>query len=99
MDHYSVAVLDSNGNLILRIGQYGIMDDGRPLIAKGGPKNLRPIGGDEVALFHPAYLATHTDRRLFIADWIGQNRILSVKLAYHTEQQIQLKDVPDEAGK
>jgi hypothetical protein len=90
IDHYSVAVLDSNGNLILRVGQYGSVDDGKPLIAEGGPKNPNSIGGDEVALFHAAYLATFTDHKLFIADG-GNSRIVSVKLDYHNTQKIPLK--------
>ena len=52
---------------------------------------LRP--GDEVALFHGAYLATHTDRRLFIAD-PGNARVVSVKLGYHASERVALKDVP-----
>src|SRR5690606_37592735 len=32
-DHYGVAVLDTNGNLILRVGRYGNVDDGVPLAA------------------------------------------------------------------
>jgi hypothetical protein len=51
--------------------------------------------GDEVALMFGAYLATHTDRRLFIAD-AGNSRIVSVKLGYHAEQRVALKDVPDQ---
>jgi len=94
INHFSVAVLDSNGNLILRVGRYGNVDDGRPLIAEGGPAQARSIGGDEVALLFGAYLATHTDRRLFIAD-AGNSRIVSVKLGYHTEEKIRLRDVPD----
>ena len=96
IDHYSVAVVDSNGNLILRVGRYGNVDDGKPLDGKGGPPGVRPLGGDEVGLFHAAYVGTHTDRRLFIAD-AGNARILSVKLAYHVEQSVRLKDVPDGA--
>jgi hypothetical protein len=96
--HFSVAVLDSAGNLVLRVGQYGNVDDGKPLDPKGGPPNTRPIGGDEVSLFHAPYLATQTDRRLFIAD-PGNARILSVKLGYHAEEKIALKDVPEQAGK
>jgi len=95
LDRYSVGVLDSNGNLLLRIGQYGNIDDGTPLVAKGGPPNPVSIGGDEVALFHGAYLATQTDRRLFIAD-VGNARIVSVELGYHTEEKTALKDVPDQ---
>jgi len=96
MDRYSVAVLDANGNLILRLGRYGNADDGKPLDPRGGPAKPRSIGGDEVALFHGAYLATHTDRRLFIAD-PGNGRVLSVKLGYHATEKVRLADVPDEA--
>jgi len=96
--HYSVAVLDPAGNLILRIGQYGNVDDGKPLVPDGGPANPRSIGGDEVALFYACYVATHTDRRLFIAD-AGNSRILSVKLGYNAEEKIALKDVPDTGKK
>ena len=90
--HYSVAVLDSNGNLILRIGQYGNIEDGVPLVKEGGPKNPTSIGGDEVALFHAAYVATLTDKKLFIAD-AGNSRIVSVKLGYH-EQKINTIKIP-----
>ncbi|MFO7898410.1 MAG: hypothetical protein R6V58_05055 [Planctomycetota bacterium] len=93
-DRYSVAVLDSAGNLILRVGRYGNVDDGMPLVKRGGPPSPRSIGGDEVALFHGAYIATHSDRRLFIAD-PGNARLLSVKLGYHEEAAVALEDVPD----
>lgn len=56
-------MLDSCGDLILRIGKYGNVEDGKPLIADGGPSNTRSISGDEVSLFHAAYLATHADKR------------------------------------
>ena len=92
--HFSVAVLDSSGNLILRIGQYGNVDDGVPLVKKGGPKTPRSIGGDEVALAHAAYLGVHTDRRLFIAD-AGNGRLLSVKLGYHATTRVKLENVAD----
>ncbi len=96
LDRYSVAVLDSAGNLITRIGKYGNVDDGKPLTAAGGPPSVRSIGGDEVALFHGAYLATHTDRRLFIAD-PGNGRVVGVKLNYAASETVNLKDVPDAA--
>lgn len=89
VDRYKVAVLDANGNLILRVGQYGNIDDGKPIDLLGGPINPRSIGGDEVALFHGAYLATHTDRHLYIAD-PGNLRILKVKLGYEKEKKIPL---------
>jgi len=91
---YRVAVLDSAGNLILRVGRCGNVEDGKPLIAAGGPKVTRSIGGDEVALFHPCYVATHTDRRLFIADQ-GNGRVLSVKLGYYATRHVPLRDVPE----
>ncbi|KKL91806.1 hypothetical protein LCGC14_1891010, partial [marine sediment metagenome] len=97
-DRYSVIVLDANGNRIVRLGTYGNVDDGRPLDLAGGPSKPRSIGAGEVALFNGSYLATHTDRRLFIYDH-GNARVLSVKLGYHREQRIALKDVPDEAGR
>jgi hypothetical protein len=92
--HYSVAVIDSAGNLILRVGKYGNVDDGKPLVADGGPAAARAIGDDEVGLFYPCYVATHTDRRLFIAD-AGNSRISSVRLGYHSEETVPLKNVPD----
>ena len=85
VDRYNVAVLDSNGNLILRIGRYGNADS-------AGAQSLIPMGGDEVGMVHGAYLATHTDRRLFVAD-IASDRIFSVKLAYHQTERVTLKSV------
>ena len=91
---YSVAVLDTAGNRILRIGRYGNVDDGEPLVALEGKPTPRQVGGDEVALFHAAYLGTDTDRRLFIAD-AGNGRILNVKLGYRATATVALKEVPD----
>jgi hypothetical protein len=42
-------------------------------------------------LFHGAYLATDTDKRLFIAD-PGNARILSVKLDYHATERVPLRE-------
>ena len=96
-DIYRVAVLDTNGNLILGVGQYGNVEDGVPLIQDGGPANPRPVGEDEVALFQPNYVGVHTDRRLFIAD-AGNARILSVRLEYIATERVALKDVKDSGG-
>jgi hypothetical protein len=90
-----VAVLDTNGNLIVRVGKYGNVDDGIPQVTKGGPVAPRRVGGDEVALAYAAYVTTHTDRRLFIAD-AGNARIVSVKLGYHASEMVPLKDVVEE---
>jgi len=95
INRYDVAVADTNGNTILRVGRYGNVDDGMPLVKKGGPLNPRSIGGDEVAIMHGNHLAVHTDRRLFISD-LANARIVSVKLAYHVTEKIQLKDVPEQ---
>ena len=101
MDQYSVAILDSSGNLITRVGTYGNVDDGVPLIAKGGPAKTHRLGtapgsgeADQVALFHAGYVASDTDRRLFIAD-LGNARIVSVKLGYHATETIPLAKIPD----
>jgi len=94
-DRYSIAVLDTNGRVILRIGRYGNTDDGLPLVA--GPKGAvhRTIGGDEVALFDAHYVTTHTDKRVFISD-AGNGRIISVRLGYHATERVSLEGVPDE---
>ena len=104
IDRYNVGVVDSAGNLILRVGRPGNVDDGLPLVKEGGPANPRSIGpstdsgqaSDEVALMFAPYVATHTDRRLFIAD-PGNARIVSVKLGYHADEKVALKGVPDGA--
>jgi hypothetical protein len=94
---FSVAVLDSAGNLITRIGRYGNVDDGRPLVASPDVASPHPLGGDEVGLFHACYTGTQTDRRIFISD-VGNGRILSVKLGYHADEKRPLKDVPDQGA-
>ncbi len=87
-----VAVLDTNGNLMLHVGQYGNVDDGVPLVKDPRFRTEKPrsIGGDEVALMYACFTAVYSDRRLFIAD-AGNGRILSVKLSYHTEERLSLK--------
>jgi len=83
LGHHSIAVLDSNGNLILRIGRYGNVDS-------AGPDSLVPLGGDEVGLFYAPYVAVHTDRRLYIAD-AGNARIVSVQLNYYRNERVPLR--------
>ncbi|MCK6471938.1 MAG: SMP-30/gluconolactonase/LRE family protein [Planctomycetes bacterium] len=78
---YNVAVLDSAGNLILRIGRYGNVE-------LSGP------AGDDIGFFNGAYVTTHTDRRIFVADH-GNMRIVSAKLDYHASQTISLREVKD----
>jgi hypothetical protein len=88
-ENYGVAVLDRDGNLILRVGRYGNEDS-------AGPGSRVPLGGDEVGLLYPMYLAVHTDRRMFIAD-AGNARVLSVRLGYHADEKVALGDVKDAA--
>ncbi len=86
-DRCQVAVLDTNGNLMMHIGRYGNVDDGMPLVTHANPRlkipNPRSIGGDEVSFVYPAYTATHSDHRLYVAD-PGNSRIVSIKLGYHS---------------
>jgi hypothetical protein len=93
VDRYSVLVIDTNNNEIVRIGRYGNVDDGLPVIKDGGPPNPRSIGSDEVALMHGQMLAVHTDHRLFISD-LGNQRIVSVRLGYRATETIPLADAP-----
>ncbi len=80
--HFSVAVLDSAGNLITRVGRYGNADS-------RGADSPVPLGGDEVGLFYAPYCAVQTDQRLYIAD-PGNARIVAVKLGYHTSRTVTL---------
>ena len=88
--HFRIAVLDTNGNLITHIGRCGNVDEGMPLIKKGGPPNPRSIGGDEVAIMNCLQLTVHTDKRLFLSD-IGNHCIRSVKLDYHVSERVAVK--------
>jgi hypothetical protein len=63
-----------------------------PLIPHPVLQTPRAIGGDEVALFTPNYVAVHTDNRLFIAD-AGNGRLVSVKLDYQAEERVALGDL------
>lgn len=91
-DHFSIAVLDTNGNIITRIGKYGNLEDGKPLIPDPDIKNTRSIGGDEVAIMHSSFVSVQSDKRLFISD-PGNRRITSVKLNYTTEERLSLQEI------
>jgi hypothetical protein len=86
-----IAVLDSNGNLLMHIGRYGNVDDGVPLVPdmRVRTREPRPVGGDEVALAYANFVAVYTDHRLFIYD-AANDRILCVKLDYHATQHVPL---------
>ena len=87
--------IDLAGNTILRMGRYGNIDEGVPLVKAGGPADPRSVGGDELCLTDAKFVATDTDRRVFAAD-IGNYRIVSIKLGYHATEQVALKDMADE---
>jgi len=95
IDRFRAVVLDTNGNVMMRMGHYGNVEDGLPLVKKGGPPVSRSIGGDELALMHAQNVAVHTDHRFFLAD-IGNQCIRSVKLDYHTTERRPLKDLTDD---
>lgn len=73
---YHVAVLDTNGNRICTIGRYGNPDS-----------PAMKLGDTDIGLGQCSYLATVSDRWLYIADDANQ-RIIRVKLGYQTEQHV-----------
>lgn len=91
VDQYRVDIVDTSGNLIYKMGQYGNVDDGLPLDKIEGPKNPQSIGSDEVALFHACYVATDSDKRIFIVD-IGNGRVVCVKVGYQQSEIVELKN-------
>jgi hypothetical protein len=95
-----VAILDANGNLMMHVGKYGNVDEGKPMIADNRFRTNppRPVGGDEVALSYANYVATYTDHRLYIYDG-ANDRILCVKLSYNRDEVVPLKDLDDAAGR
>jgi len=82
-NQYQVAVLDSSGNLILRVGQYSNADS-------YGAKSPVPLGGNEIGIMAAHYVGVESDKRMFIAD-TGNQRILSVKLNYEVDATIPLQ--------
>lgn len=84
---FDVVVLDSAGNDVVRIGRYGNVEDGVPLVKDGGPANPRSIGGDETTFISPKWMAVESDHRLFVADR-GNHRVASIRLGYHAEERV-----------
>ncbi len=72
---YHVAVLDANGNRICTIGRFGNAD-----------KPAMKPGDTDVGLGQCSYLATVSDKWLYIAD-DSNLRIIRVRLGYHTEKR------------
>lgn len=73
---HSFGVVDTAGNLIMHLGQYGNYDSGF------GAQSKRPVGGDNIALFMPRFIGG-TDNYIVFVDW-GE-RLVSLKLNYHAE--------------
>lgn len=71
---YHVAILDTNGNRICEVGRYGNAD--RPA--------MKP-GDTDIGLGQCSYLATVSDKWLYIAD-DSNMRIIRVKLGYQNER-------------
>lgn len=82
-NQFQVGILDTNGNLIMRVGQYSNADS-------YGPKSPVPLGGNEIGMMMAYYVDVETDKRLFISD-TGNERILSVKLNYEVDVKLPLK--------
>ena len=81
----SVAVLDTNGNFVLRLGRYGNADSGR------GPDSPIKVGAPEIALAYCTYLAADSGRRrLYLCDQ-GNSRIVGVRLEYEREVTLPVK--------
>jgi hypothetical protein len=71
-----IGVVDTAGNLILHIGQYGNFD------SASGPKSRVPPGGDGIGIF-VARTISGTDN--YLAFDCGGNRLMVLKLNYHAE--------------
>jgi len=75
---HSIGVLDTNGNLIMRIGQYGNFD------SASGRESKVPVGGDGIGLTLPRFISG-TDNYLAFDDW-GE-RLMVLGLSYHAEEE------------
>jgi hypothetical protein len=87
---FRVAVLDTNGNVIARVGRYGNIEDGSPLAKKGGPEHTRSIGGvgSEAAV---AVSRGKLRRRSEGSDEVAIMNVL--QLAVHTDKRLFLADI------
>ena len=74
---HSFGVVDTAGNLILHIGQYGNFD------SISGPGSKIPPGGDGIGCFEPRFISG-TDNYLVYEAW-GEGLVV-LKIAYHAEE-------------
>jgi hypothetical protein len=70
---HSIAILDTNGNLLMHLGRYGNTDDALA---------MKP-GTDDIAMTLPRFIGG-TDNYLAFDDW-GE-RLVVLKLSYHAEE-------------
>lgn len=73
---YHVQVLDTNGNRICQIGRFGNAD-----------KPAMKAGDTDIGLGQCSYLASVSDKWLYIAD-DSNLRIIRVRLGYHAEKRV-----------
>lgn len=76
---YHVLVLDTNGNRVCEIGRFGNAD-----------KPAMKPGDTDIGLGQCSYLATVSDRWLYIAD-DSNLRIIRVKLGYHVDCRVAVR--------
>jgi hypothetical protein len=96
----SVNILDANGNVILRAGQYGNTDNrGRESLVRdpktgmlrprkpGDPVAIEsPFSQPDMAFMFPQYMGA-TDEALYVMD-SGRRRLIRVSLGYHAEETV-----------
>jgi hypothetical protein len=76
---HSIGVLDTAGNLILHVGQYGNFDSGY------GPQSKVQVGGDGIAM-SDCRIVSGTDNYLCFND--RGERIIVLRLNYHAEETV-----------
>jgi hypothetical protein len=74
---HSIAVLDTNGNLVMHIGQYGNLDS-----ADGPASRIHP-GGDGIGMFHPRAVGA-TDNYVVFSSW--EEWVTALAIGYHAEE-------------
>jgi hypothetical protein len=72
----SIGVLDTNGNLIMHLGEYGNFDD-----APGGQNGCKP-GGTDIRMMAVRFVSA-TDNYVVYGDW-GE-KLVALKLEYEEE--------------
>ncbi len=79
---HSVAVLDTNGNLVHRVGRYGNFD------SADGPGSKIPVGGDNIGVFHPRAVSA-SDNYIVFSSWEEWATVL--KIGYHAEETVAIR--------